>query len=913
MKLSVVPLAFVLLMLLTFSANAQDEVWSASGQVIDASDKTGVVGATVMMINIKDSTRTQYAVTGNDGSFTVDNLEKAFYRLQVSSVGYKTHQRMLRITLPEVDLGTLSLEQDVKVLDEISIEGEVVPMEQIGDTTQYNADAYKTNPDASATDLVSKMPGIVVDGDGVSANGESIEQVLLDGKRFFGQDPLLSLNTIPADIVDKIQVYDEESDQAQLTGFDDGNTTKTMNVVTKEDRRNGQFGKAYAGYGTENLYEAGATINSFNNEQRVTILGMTNNINQQNFGSEDLAQLSGGRGGFRRGGNNNFITGVQDGITRTNSLGVNFTDNWGDKTTFEGSYFFNQTNNGTNQLLSRESYLADGEQNYNESQTSTTQNLNHRLNMRIGYQINDNNNILLRSAISYQDNQSDENTIGEATNNAGELLSETDNNYRSLNQAFSISNDLIYQHKFNKIGRTISMEVNSRISPTDRESYLEDLALDSLTEYLTDENQYTLGSSVVYTEPIGAAAQLAMRYEISHTSRQSDRDTYTLQEGDEVKSFSEALSNDFQSGYTTHSPSVRYSFRQYGNHFNAELGYQRATLNNRQFLPTDDQSTRSFNSLLPSITSRFELLDNADMFIRYSTSTIEPSVSQLQGVLDNSNPLFLSVGNPELDQTYSHSLRMRFHKNNVDRNTSLANFTNVETSLNHITTSTTVIGEDSVSAGGIIFQEGAQLSTPVNLDGYWNVQNNTTYGVLISPLKSNLNASVGLGYQRLPGIINEAQNIANTYSANIRVGLASNISEKIDSNVYYQINGSRVFNSLQSSADSRYYTQTVGAKLNLIFGKGFVFRNETYFQEYSGVNSQYDSRYTLWNMGIAKKFLKDDRGELELSVFDLLGQNQSFDQTITAQYLEETQTEVLQRYFMLTFTYQLRRFKKGDT
>ena len=543
MKLSAVPFALVLLMLLTFSANAQDEVRSASGQVSDASDKTGVVGATVMMINIKDSTRTRYAVTGNDGSFTVDNLEKAFYRLQVSSVGYKTHQRMLRITLPEVDLGTLSLEQDVKVLDEISIEGEVVPMEQIGDTTQYNADAYKTNPDASATDLVSKMPGIVVDGDGVSANGESIEQVLLDGKRFFGQDPLLSLNTIPADIVDKIQVYDEESDQAQLTGFDDGNTTKTMNVVTKEDRRNGQFGKAYAGYGTENLYEAGATINSFNNEQRVTILGMTNNINQQNFGSEDLAQLSGGRGGFRRGGNNNFITGVQDGITRTNSLGVNFTDNWGDKTTFEGSYFFNQTNNGTNQLLSRESYLADGEQNYNESQTSTTQNLNHRLNMRIGYQINDNNNILLRSAISYQDNQSDENTIGEATNNAGELLSQTNNNYRSLNQAFSISNDLIYQHKFEKIGRTISMEVNSRVSPTDRESYLEDLALDSLIEYLTDENQYTLGSSVVYTEPIGAAAQLAMRYEISHTSRQSDRDTYTLQEGDEVKSFSEALSN----------------------------------------------------------------------------------------------------------------------------------------------------------------------------------------------------------------------------------------------------------------------------------------------------------------------------------------------------------------------------------
>ncbi|WKN42739.1 TonB-dependent receptor [Tunicatimonas pelagia] len=907
-------IALMLLILIVFSAHAQEEAWSVRGNVIDASDTTALVGATVLMINIKDSTRTRFAVTENDGSFVVSDLEQAFYRLQISSVGYKTYRRVMRLTVPEATLGTLSLEQYVKVLDEISVEGEVVPMEQLGDTTQYNADAFKTNPDASATDLVSKMPGIVVDGDGVSANGESIEQVLLDGKRFFGQDPLLSLNTIPADMVDKIQVYDEESDQAQLTGFDDGNTIKTMNVVTKEDRRNGQFGKAYAGYGTENLYEAGVTINSFNQDQRITLLGMTNNINQQNFGSEDLAQVSGGRGSFRRGGgDNNFITGVQDGITRTHSLGINFTDSWGEKATFEGSYFFNQTNNSSDQLLSRESSLATGQQFYDQNQRATTKNLNHRLNTRIDYQINDNNNLLLRSAISYQNNQSSENTSGQTTLADGELLSETDNNYSSLNQAYSISNDLIYQHKFSKIGRTISLEVNSRISPTRRESYLEDLVLDSLTEYLTDEGQYTLGSSVVYTEPIGTLAQLAMKYEVSHTSRQSDRDTYTLQEGDAVKSFSEVLSNDFTSGYTIHSPSVRYSIRQFGSHFNAELGFQRAILSNRQFLPTEGQSTRHFNSLLPSITSRFELSDNANLFVRYATSTTEPSVSQLQGVLDNSDPLFLSVGNPNLDQTYSHSLRLRFQKNNVDRNTSLANFTNVTASSDYISNSTTIVSEDSISAGGIVFQEGAQLTTPVNLDGYWNVQNNTTYGVLISPLKSNLNASIGLGYQRLPGMINDEENIANAYSANARVGLASNISEKIDYNIYYQINGSRVLNSLQSGSNSQYYTQTLGAKLNLIFGKGFVFRNETYFQRYTGANDQFDTDYTLWNMGIAKKFLKDDRGELELSVFDLLGQNQSFDQTVSAQYLEETQTEVLQRYFMLTFTYQLRRFEKGSS
>ena len=903
----------VFLLFLVATAVAQDAPLSLSGRIIDASDTSGVVGATVMMINVKDSTRSRYVATEIDGKFTISQLEQAFYRLQITSVGYQPYHHIFRLTLAETDLGVIRLEPDVKMLDEISVEGEVVPVEQLGDTTQYNADAYKTNPDASARDLVSKMPGIVVNSDGVTAQGESIEQVLLDGKRFFGQDPLLSLNTIPADMVDKIQVYDEQSDQSQLTGFDDGNTTKTMNVVTKAGKRNGQFGRAYAGYGTNELYQAGATVNSFNQNSRTTLLGMSNNINQQNFGSEDLAEVSGGRGGFRRGrGNNNFITGVQDGITRTNALGANFTNEWGPKVTFEGSYFFNQTGNRDNQLLTRESFLPNGSQYYQENQQSYTDNLNHRLNLRVGYKFDDNNNLMLRSAISYQGNRLNESTLGQTENAEGELLSATDNNYSSLNRALSVSNNLIYQHKFTKIGRTLSVEANSRINPTKRKNYLEDLTVDSLTEYLTDEQQYTLGSSVAYTEPIGATAQLSLKYQVDYTSRESDKNTFSFREGDAEKSFSAALSNQLKSGYTTQTPSIRFSNRQFGNFFAAELAYQQATLNNRQIAPTGTRLTNQFSSFLPAVMGRFELSDDADLLVRYSTSTTAPSVSQLQGVLDNSNPLFLSIGNPELDQTYTHALRMRFQVVNADNNSSLSNSTQVSTSSDYITTSTYIIGTDSVSEGGIRYQAGAQLSTPVNADGYWNVQNNTTYGILISPLKSSLNTSVGVGYQRLPGLLNDVQNIANTYSANMKVGLASNISEKIDYTLYYQIIGSRVLNAIQSGSISQYYTQTLGAKLNLIFSKGFVFRNETYFQKYTGANSQFDTKYTLWNMGIAKKFLKDNRGELELSVFDLLGQNQSFNQTVSAQYLEETQTQVLQRYFMLTFTYQLRRFKKSS-
>ncbi|WP_462251842.1 outer membrane beta-barrel protein [Ekhidna sp.] len=886
----------------------QETSLRVKGSLIDESDKSALVGATVVMVNIKDSTRSKFAIADGDGKFVIEGLERAFYKLKVSSVGYVSYSKLLRITLPETDLNTVSIKPDLTVLEQVTVETEVVAVQQIGDTTQYNAAAFKTNPDASASDLVSKMPGIVVDSDGVTANGESIEQVLLDGKRFFGQDPLLSLNTIPAEVVDKVQVYDEESDQSQFTGFDDGNTTKTMNVATKEDKRNGQFGKVYAGAGENDLYKAGLTLNSFSKEKRLTILGMSNNINQQNFGSEDLVGLGGGgRGGFRRGGNQNFITGTQNGITTTNSVGVNFTDDWGKNITFEGSYFFNQSNNVNDQLLSRESFLADQTQLYTEDQQADTENYNHRLNLRLNYKINDKNNLLVRSTFSFQDNQYEEITIGETTR-SGEVLNGTFNTFQSKNQAFNFNNNFIFQHRFEKVGRTISFDLNTRINPTMRESFYEDLSLDSLIEYNTDEGQFTIASAATYTEPVGVSGQVALRYQVSHTVRDSEKETFVLNEGAGTSILNETLSNTFESGYTRHTPSIRYSKNQFGNHFDVSLAYQNASLNNSQFLPEVGTFDRSFGNVLPSISGRFEI-GSGNVFFRYSTSTTEPSVSQLQNVLDNSDPLFLSIGNPDLNQTYTHSLIMRLQKNNLDKNITFSNFTRVLASNDYITTGTSVIQADSLTSGGVTLVEGAQVNTPVNLNGFWSVRNNSSFGKLIPAIKNNLNISLGLTYQRLPGLTNDVENISNTYSMDVKFGLVSNISEKVDYNIYYQINGSSISNSIQSESNNRFYTQTVGTKLNLIFGKGFVFRNDTYFQKYNGVSDSFDTSYTLWNMGVAKKFLKNNSGELELSVFDLLGNNQSFNQTITPQYVQESQTQVLQRYFMLTFTYQIRNFK----
>ncbi|MDH5380940.1 MAG: outer membrane beta-barrel protein [Cyclobacteriaceae bacterium] len=887
--------------------NAQN--LSASGTLVDASDASTIVGATVLFVNVKDSTLSKFGTSNENGQFIVQKLEKAFYRINITSMGYLPYTRVFRMTETDVNLGTISLQPDVKMLQEVEVKGEVIAMEIKGDTLQYNADAFKVNPDASTKDLISKMPGIEVDASGVKANGEQIQQVLLDGKRFFGQDPLLSLNTIPAEVVDKVEVFDQRSEQSQFTGFDDGNTTKTMNVVTKTNKRNGQFGKIYAGAGTQGLYTAGGNFNSYKGDKRITLIGMSNNNNQQNFSNEDLAGTGGGGGGPRGRSSNPLMTANQSGITSTNSVGANYTDKWGKAITVESSYFFNQTQNNNNRYTNRESFLSSETQYYEETKESSTDNLNHRFNARVTYDINDNNKLIIRPRLSFQDNFNQNYTLGTTTNSLSEILNQTENNLNNNNLGLNLNNEITFQHKFDKLGRSISVEVNTLIDNTNLKNKYQDLTLDSLSDFKTDQIRNSMGTAVTFTEPVGRTGQISTAYELSYGKRASEKNTYIVDPLTDGQRFEPILSNHFTSGQTTHEPSVTYSNRSFGRFFNIGLAYQHVSLDNKQSFPVADNFNNSFNSILPTVMGRIELGPGTNAFFRYAARTNTPSVSQLQNVIDNTNPLFWSTGNPDLDQNYRHDLFIRIGKNNVEKNRSLSNFIRVQYSNNQIVNSTQVMAQDSTFATGLILPRGGQLSQPVNMEGYFNIGDNLTYSFNVEKLKSKINTSVGASFQNNPGLTNEENNFARTYGINGRLSFISNISEKVDFSIAYIPGYNSVINTIQRNRDSKYISQTISGNVNLIFGKGFVFRSTIDYQNYNGVSDAFNIEYTLWNMALAKKFLKNDAGELELSVFDLLKQNQAISQTVSTNYLEETVTQVLQQYFLLKFTYNFRKFK----
>jgi len=936
-KVVIITLSFILWN--SMQLLAQND-YSVKGKLVQKNSKDPLVGANVVLTSIKDSTEVQFAVTDIDGSFMVNGLKNAFYKVTISFVGYKDLKKFVRVNKQVVNVAILEMEEDTELLKEVKIEGNTITAVQKGDTTQYNATAYKTNPDANAEDLITKMPGIIVDQSGVQAQGEQVQKVLVDGKEFFGNDPSVALKSIPAEIIQKIEVFDQLSDQSQFSGFDDGNSTKTLNIITKPEARNGRFGRVYAGYGTDDSYSLGGNINEFAEDKRISVVGMANNINKQNFADEDIVGIASGsnnrrgggrgrregrgRGGFNASGNaSDFLTGQQTGLTVTNSLGVNYSNKW-KKLTLNGSYFYNNTDNSNDQLLNRETFInGDSSQFYNESSVSGTDNYNHRINLRLQYEIDRRNSIIFTPSLSLQKNDQQDLLSGINELNNELALSETSNNYNASLAGFSQSGTLLFRHRFEKRGRTFSVRVRNAINDSESNSALFAITSNSIgrlasdsTDQLSDSEAVTKtwSTNVTYTEPLIQGTQLQFNYNYSITNSESDRSIFDQVGTDESQSIlNTELSNQFTNRYITNKPSLGFIWRKDKIMIRTGFAFQNATLVSDQLFPVTANVDQSFNNFLPTAMVRVNFSKEKNLRFIYRTRTGNPSVTQLQNVIDNSNPLFLSTGNPNLQQSYAQSFITRYSNTNVKKSINFFTFLYAQHTANDIANATLVTSSDSAITADIILPAGGQLSQQVNVDGSWSVRSFSTLGLPLGLLKSNLNINLGFNYSRSPGLINNLSNVSNTFATNTGFVIGSNISEKLDFTISYTANFTVVDNSIQPSLNDNYLTQTSRLKFNWIFLKDMVFRSDISHQLYSGLNGDFDQNYLLWNMSFGKKILAEKRGEIRVDIFDLLNQNNSVSRTTSETYIEDVISQTVTQYFMLSFTYNIRDFKKKSS
>jgi hypothetical protein len=354
---------------------------------------------------------------------------------------------------------------------------------------------------------------------------------------------------------------------------------------------------------------------------------------------------------------------------------------------------------------------------------------------------------------------------------------------------------------------------------------------------------------------------------------------------------------------------VSYRLRGKQGMLSVGANYQNAQLASEQTYPVAQDVKYSFNSILPNGMYSYRFDNKANLRIFYRTNTNAPSVNQLQGVINNSNPTQLSTGNPNLKQDYSHYLSVRYGVTNAKTAQNIMLYLNLAYSNNAIVQSTFIADKDYELAKGITLFRGSQLTKPVNLDGLFNVRTFISYGIPISKIKSNLNFSAGLNYAKNPNLINDINSFTNTYGINSGLVLSSNVSEKVDFTFSYSPTYNLVRNSVQTTLNTNYLFQNTSIKINWLFGKGFLLQSEVLNQAYSGLGSGFNQNFTLWNAGFGYKFLKKQAGELRLNVFDLLKQNNSIARNVSTAYIEDARSQVLTRYFMLTFTYNLRNFR----
>lgn len=937
MEISAKNLASILLLaFLTFNclsqavAQTQSPRFAIEGVVNDLTNNEPLTGANIVLLSPADSSFVRGTTSGIDGNFVIPRVMPGSYLLTASFVGYTPFWTGIEITDENITGLEIGLTESDQKLEDVRITARAERMEVRGDTIAFNADAYTVNRDASAEDLVRRMPGFTVEGGRVQSQGEDVRRVTVDGTQFFGDDATAALRNLPAEIIQQVEVFDRQSDQAQFTGFNDGNTELTVNIRTRPGMNVGRFGRASSSFGTQERYMGGGNINFFDGPQRVSIIGLTNNMNQQNFSSEDLAGVAqapargGGRGGWRGrwgggGAARNFLTGQQSGVSTVHSFGVNYTDRWNDSWEVNGSYFFNATDNVNNQLLERRFVSGELEdQLYNEDSFSSRENFNHRANARLVYTIDDRNSIIMTPNVNFNTSNSSQFLQGATLSSELERINSTVNDYSGDDFNYSISNTLLYRRGFDRRGRTLSVNVrtdfNNRIGEQlqlGESLFFDDFDINRLTDQRTDvlTGGYTLSTNIQYTEPISERGQLIIGYNPTFSRNSSERDVFQRDESTGELTIPDLqLTNRFDNRVITHSPSAGYRFTHEGFTANASLAYQYTSLFGEQSFPLEAETSQQYHNLLPRAMVMYRFSRTSNMRINYNTNTRTPSANQLQNVIDNTNPLQLSGGNPDLKQQYSHNMSLRFRSANAEKGTSFISFVSAGFTQDFIGSTTFVAPRDTVLADGIVMGRGARLVTPDNTGNAWNFRTFMNYGLPFTLISSNLNLFSGVTYSITPVNVNNQTANSTNLGLNGGFSLSSNISPDIDFSLSYRAGYNFVDNSLNPQLDNNYYTGRARAAFTIISWERLVLASDINLTHYAGLSEDFDANTYYWNASIGYRFLESKALELRFTVVDILAQNNSINRIIEENYVEDVRSNVLSRYAMVSLTYNFRSF-----
>lgn len=957
--------SFIIIMMVAIMP-AMAQSGKVTARIVDGETKEGIIGAIMEVRRVNSQSAGRHSVSGAEGKVTVTGVTPGDYTATITFIGYATQTIDVKLT-HNADLGTVELMPEAVAIEAVVKEVKALRTSQNGDTVAYNASAFKVSADADVEGLLKKMPGITISNGSVEAQGEQVKKIFVDGKEFFGEDVSTALNSLPAQAVDRIEVFNKLSDNAEFSGMDDGEGYKAINIVTRPNMRQGVFGKLYGGYGyqpdidgsapadiefenntiydpkvgdvtSHHKYNVGGNVNIFQGNHRVSVIGLLNNVNQQNFSFEDILGVNGGGGGMGPGrGVGQYMVRPQSGVANVGSIGTQYTGTWGekDKVKLNGSYFFNNTHTRNKSVIEKW-YEAPSPEDYLEQVgESETRNYNHRFNLRFDWNINENMSLMSRTNFSFQGNDPYNQSYGELV---GETAQQNNIPYESLyngskgsSRAFRFSEFLQYRVKLGKPGRTITVDGRYSIRKTpmsmsnsyssletifDPESEMYGPKLRYVATH-SPQNEVDLRANITYTEPVSKHSQVSVQYRFDVENQEIAKNSYLTGSDYDITGLSPLpeISRLTQNHSAEHriGPGFRYSKDR--NTFIANVYYQYSELDGYV-----DYSfvNRKFNNVTYFVMGNVALNAQNTIRVFINSYTHNPDVVNLQPIYDVSNAQFVTRGNGGLKSSYNHRVNVHYVRSNIEKGRTFmwmfsGNITQdyIGQSIIYNPTKEDMPNFQVVDPNGEY--KPLQLTTYENMNGSSSLRTHISYGFPISPIKCNLNIMAGYSWSRTPSMINNELNITSNMGYDAMVSLGSNISENIDFTL--QWNGA--YNDAKQSLagkNNQYFSHTASGTLKWVFWKGFTLTAAVNYNQYIGFTNDYNEDYLICNVYLGKKLFKNQQGEILVGVNDLLNENAAFARTVGSGYTQNAWNSVVGRYFTVQFNYNLRHFgKKGST
>ncbi len=916
MKLSIFFAFTLFISTFSFSQN-----FKVSGTLIDKETRDPLEAATVFMETVKDSTLITYTITDRNGRFSLEgNTSAREVRVNISFVGYESFQKQIDLTTAVQDLGDIPISFSVSNLDEVVITSRA-PVTIKKDTLEFNVASFKTKKDATIEDLLKELPGVEVDPDGkIKVNGKDVSNVMVNGKPFFGNDPTIATRNLTKEIIEKVQVVDTKTKAEAFTGEEGDKDSKTINLTIKEENNKGIFGRVAAGGGTDERFEYAGLFNYFDNDRRLSVLAGGNNINSPGFSFGEIQKMFGNARNTTMNSSGGFVIdgrsfGYGEGIVNSRIAGANYADVIKKTTDVTADYFYSGSSSYSDSKVERENILPDRRYFTESENSSESETDSHAVNLGFDIKIDSTFLINIKPNLSYNQLRGMRSNKSESMDENRELTNAaTSQSFNDINSR-RFKNELAATKRYGNKGGFIKFDFTNEWNNSTADSYLYSETLlfgdfpseevrNQHTDSNNDESKY-IASATLRIPLVSEKLFLDLKYNYDFKQNLNAKSVFDFDgSSQDFSNFNRILSTDYTFRDTRSIPYASLNFKTENVSLDTGIGYVFQNLEGRDGLRPGLKVDNTFEALQLSARANIKFSASGRLFTGYSLRNEAPQIEQLLPSTDVSDPLHIITGNPDLKPVNRHSLYFNYNNYDFQKGGGFYAYVNADLSDN------AVVSKTEIDENNIRYSTYTNVKGKYHINGSVSISRKYTLDSLLtlspriglwSNLYQNVNFNNGVEYK------------SRTLSMTPNVNFTLSWQNIFDVRTGYSLAfGSNTFEN-NLFEDRKYMRHSLNLGTSLFVPKDFEWRNDIRFSYNPDISEGFQKSAWFWNSTLAYSML-EDKATVTLKVYDLLNQNTNARRYSSENYIQDSQSTVLQQYFMLSFSYKFNTLgSKGET